>query len=373
MLGLLRGAPHTVQLVESFVDEQASIPVIVLAPLCDGTLYDRIEAHPFSPYTRDHALRWSLQLCTAVLEFMRRDVCHEDLSAKNVLLDGGDLWVADPGVALEALHYGIPSGRALKCQSRTLAPEINNGRFDMRSDWFSVGACMWLLFTGSTSAPVAGGSFVSLVAAHGTREALAAAFETASEALLPDAAERRVVSEVVCGLLEPRPQDRMTPSLAINRLGPLLPGWSLPGREGLVELLKMCEENQDGDHGIGLLKLSAGLAKLTAKGKIKPMRFDSDSKAVEDGADYHPDALYALEEAWWRMCRHEHFEVRPMTVIGAEPTGSILRPAYESANVDPPCLQLAGILTTLAKEHRILQQRWWALQLVDAALEQAKQ
>jgi serine/threonine protein kinase len=368
MFDLLRGAPFTLQLIESFCDVHTGIPVLVTAPLCACTLQERIAMHAEGAalYSRDEALRWSLQLCTAVLDFMNRQVCHEDLSPRNILLTTvqGDVVVADPGVALKSRQYGIPSEQAMRHMSRTLAPEVTGGdRFDMRSDWFGVGACMCMLFMGSLAAPLGQDGVIGLELAEWVMQDCQAMTQ-----LLPDESERAIVCEVLLGLLEPRPQDRMTPNLAINRLAWLVPSWPLPGGEGMRRVLLDCEDDDMGDNGVFKLSLESGFAKHSNRGRIPPGQGeaqDSHSSYPEKGElrEHYPDALYAMEEAWWRTLKSGPPIPKP---------GEAGRQSSMEEDMFNPRNGPANLVGELATEHAKLGQIWWALQLFDSALELAQ-
>lgn len=229
----------------------------------------------------------------------------------------------------------------------------------MRSDWYGVGACMCMLFMGSLAAPLGQEGVIGLELAEWIVQD-----SDAMKQLLPGERERAIVCEVLLGLLEPRPQDRMTPNLASNRLARLVPDWPLPGGEGLRRLLLECEEDDSmGDRGVFKLEVASGSAKHMGKGRVLYGQ-EEDGEPLEDR---YPDALYALEEAWWRSLKGG-----PSTPKPGEADCEL--PSRQSSMEDMfnPRNGPANLVVELAKEHATLGQIWWALQLFDSALELAQ-
>jgi len=148
-----------------------------------------------------HALASALDFAhTADDQGEATGIIHRDVSPSNVLLsDGGEIKLADFGIAKAVNHPGSVQSGALKGKIPYMAPEYAIGRqCSARSDLFSLGVLLYECLTGYR--PFDGGSDIQTLdrARNGTHDLLREAAPEAPAAL----------ADAIESLLAPRPVDR---------------------------------------------------------------------------------------------------------------------------------------------------------------------
>ena len=148
-----------------------------------------------------HALASALDFAhTADDQGEATGIIHRDVSPSNVLLsDGGEIKLADFGIAKAVNHPGSAQSGALKGKIPYMAPEYAIGRqCSARSDLFSLGVLLYECLTGYR--PFDGGSDIQTLdrARNGTHDLLREAAPEAPAAL----------ADAIESLLAPRPVDR---------------------------------------------------------------------------------------------------------------------------------------------------------------------
>jgi serine/threonine protein kinase len=105
--------------------------------------------------SRDRRLRLEIimrvmgQLCDALAYAHGEEIIHRDVKPSNILLDGGDISLADFGLAKRAyVRYGLTKFGVSLGTPGFMAPEQSKGRMvDYRADVYSAGAVLYRLLT----------------------------------------------------------------------------------------------------------------------------------------------------------------------------------------------------------------------------------
>ena len=113
-----------------------------------GTLADIIDSKEI--LKTEEIVNILVQICSGVEEVHKLNIVHRDIKPENILIDNfGRVKIADFGIAA---HMSSPSSSAkeeLMGSVNYLSPEyIEHGRFDLRSDVYSIGIVAYELVTG---------------------------------------------------------------------------------------------------------------------------------------------------------------------------------------------------------------------------------
>eukprot|EP00927_Polykrikos_kofoidii_P057051 TRINITY_DN51161_c0_g1_i1.p1 TRINITY_DN51161_c0_g1~~TRINITY_DN51161_c0_g1_i1.p1 ORF type:complete len:377 (-),score=51.72 TRINITY_DN51161_c0_g1_i1:20-1150(-) len=194
-----------------------SVNTFVLTSFASGgDLFNWMETAGPVGFEREQMIRpISNQIFTAVRMLHDRGIAHRDLSPENILLS----YDGQKGVSVKLIDFGMASlGRFCgkpRGKPSFQAPEMHSANWydSYLSDAFQLGVVMYALATQDypwdSTIPGACNKF-SFIEAHGLREFLAIreVYQNPSEVLI-DAIDPEFL-EVVEGLLQFRPEDRLT-------------------------------------------------------------------------------------------------------------------------------------------------------------------
>lgn len=138
--------PHVrvARLVDSFIDDSHGGCCLVTTPVARTDLSKLLSSCPQQDYSLDDALRWTLDIATALSALHRTaKLYHGDVSPRNVLLGhDGHAYLTDYGIAVHNHPYGgAREDLPLAKYSASVAPEMMTGerRFDASADVWSWG------------------------------------------------------------------------------------------------------------------------------------------------------------------------------------------------------------------------------------------
>lgn len=195
--------PNIVQILDFGEDKLHAY--IAMPFFSEGTLQDRIRRAPLDPFEVGRLLG---DISSALAFAHRHGVVHRDVKASNILIDKqGRAHLADFGFAhIKDLSVSL-TGSALIGTPAYMSPEQSRGaEIDERSDQYSLGVVLYLLFTGVL--PFAGDTPMAVAVQH-INEPL-----PHPRKFKPDLPER--VSQVILRALAKDPEQRFESIAALN-------------------------------------------------------------------------------------------------------------------------------------------------------------
>lgn len=145
------------------VGHQNNIHFIVMEIVVGPTLKRFIQEKGALPYRQ--ALDFSMQICAALEHAHSKHIIHRDIKPQNMIVsDNGQIKVTDFGIARATVSSTTKLGSVMG-SAHYLSPEQARGGFtDERSDIYSLGICMYEMFTGTL--PFDGDNAVSVAMQH---------------------------------------------------------------------------------------------------------------------------------------------------------------------------------------------------------------
>lgn len=178
------------------------VPWFAMRYVAGETLQERLDSgEAFSP---DKLKSIGLQMAAALEAAHSGGIVHRDIKPANVLFDeeGERLWVCDFGIARCSEDPSLTYPGAIAGTPRFMSPEQAAGEeVDFRSDYFSLGAVLFLCATGEH---VAGGATTLSVLSELREERF---FDWVEQALRPWPVWLR---RLILALLRPEPEKRLT-------------------------------------------------------------------------------------------------------------------------------------------------------------------
>lgn len=158
--------PHVVSIYD--VGRQDDISYIVMEYVEGVTLKEYLSKNGALPWKK--ALNFSLQICSALEHAHSKHIIHRDIKPHNIIVSQDDeLKVTDFGIARATSSVTTNVGTNFLGSAHYLSPEQARGGFtDERSDIYSLGVCMYEMFTGTL--PFNGESPVSVAMQHLQKE-----------------------------------------------------------------------------------------------------------------------------------------------------------------------------------------------------------
>lgn len=210
---------HDFELSQRVTSPYVAKPVDLVGSGDNLTLVlEDLEARPLDgwltegPVPLDTALEWAVQLARAVADIHSAGIVHKAISPASVLCAerGTGLKVFDFGAAMTLERdVGTPQDTPLDTAMLAFTSPEQTGRtnrvIDYRSDYYSLGATLYALFTGKP--PFAGDDPLTLVHAHFARTPVAPS--TLNSAVPP------ALSAIILKLLQKAPEDRYQSSQGI--------------------------------------------------------------------------------------------------------------------------------------------------------------
>jgi serine/threonine protein kinase len=189
---------NVVQLYESGSDEDTGQMYFAMEFVDGETLGDRLKRLRRLPW--DQAVDIGLQICTALKSAHNAGIIHRDLKPSNLLLGkDGVVKLTDFGVAQLFASQRLTVTGGVIGTAEYMSPEQTEGkRATKTSDLYSLGAVLYVMLTGRP--PFTGKTALDILRKHQV-----ARFDRPS-LYVPDMP--RVLEDVVCQLLEKKPDDR---------------------------------------------------------------------------------------------------------------------------------------------------------------------
>ena len=190
--------PHIVRLFESGHDEATDQMFFAMEYVAGETLVDCIRANRRLPW--EQSVDIALQICSALKAAHATGVVHRDLKPSNLLIgNDGIVKLTDFGVAQVFAAQRLTATGGIIGTAEYMSPEQAQGRRCTRaSDLYSLGAVLYVMLTGRP--PFTGRNAVEIIQKHST-----ARFDRPT-LYSPDIP--KILEDVVCNLLEKKPEDR---------------------------------------------------------------------------------------------------------------------------------------------------------------------
>jgi len=136
--------PGVVRVFDTGIDEDLCF---IVMELYEGTtLADRLRDGPLPP---EEAARIARGMLEGLAHAHEQEVVHRDVKPGNVLLHGGQVKVADFGIAKAAYGGDLTTTGTLLGTARYLAPEqVDAASVDHRADLYAVGVVLYEMLTG---------------------------------------------------------------------------------------------------------------------------------------------------------------------------------------------------------------------------------
>jgi len=136
--------PGVVRVFDTGIDEDLCF---IVMELYEGTtLADRLQEGPLPP---EEAARIARAMLEGLAHAHGQEVVHRDVKPGNVLLHGGQVKVADFGIAKAAYGGDLTTTGTLLGTARYLAPEqVDAASVDHRADLYAVGVVLYEMLTG---------------------------------------------------------------------------------------------------------------------------------------------------------------------------------------------------------------------------------
>ncbi|NQV28181.1 MAG: protein kinase [Rhodopirellula sp.] len=198
--------PHIVKLYESGRDEETDQMYFAMEYVEGETLIECIRANRRLPW--EQSVDIAIQICSALKAAHATGVIHRDLKPSNLLIgDDGIVKLTDFGVAQVFAAQRLTSTGGIIGTAEYMSPEQAQGRRCTRaSDLYSLGAVLYAMLTGRP--PFTGQNAVEIIQKHST-----ARFDRPS-LYAPDVP--RILEDVVCRLLEKKPEDRYSDAHVVS-------------------------------------------------------------------------------------------------------------------------------------------------------------
>ncbi|MDA1162738.1 MAG: protein kinase [Planctomycetota bacterium] len=198
--------PHIVKLFESGHDLDTDQMYFAMEYVEGQTLADCIRS--------EHRLSWdrsvdiAIQVCAALKTAHASGVVHRDLKPSNLLIgNDGIVKLTDFGVAQVFAAQRLTVTGGIIGTAEYMSPEQAQGRRCTRtSDLYSLGAVLYVMLTGRP--PFTGKNAVEIIQKHST-----ARFDRPG-LYVPDLP--RILEDVVCKLLEKKPEDRYSDAHVVS-------------------------------------------------------------------------------------------------------------------------------------------------------------
>ena len=198
--------PHIVKLFESGHDENSDQMYFAMEYVEGKTLTDCIRAERRLSW--DQSVDIAIQICSALKTAHAAGVVHRDLKPSNLLIgEDGIVKLTDFGVAQVFAAQRLTVTGGIIGTAEYMSPEQAQGRRCTRtSDLYSLGAVLYVMLTGRP--PFTGKNAIDIIQKHST-----ARFDRPSlyASDLP-----RLLEDVVCKLLEKKPEDRYSDAHVVS-------------------------------------------------------------------------------------------------------------------------------------------------------------
>jgi serine/threonine protein kinase len=198
--------PHIVKLFESGHDENSDQMYFAMEYVEGKTLTDCIRAERRLSW--DQSVDIAIQICSALKTAHAAGVVHRDLKPSNLLIgEDGIVKLTDFGVAQVFAAQRLTVTGGIIGTAEYMSPEQAQGRRCTRtSDLYSLGAVLYVMLTGRP--PFTGKNAIDIIQKHS-----AARFDRPSlyASDLP-----RLLEDVVCKLLEKKPEDRYSDAHVVS-------------------------------------------------------------------------------------------------------------------------------------------------------------
>lgn len=190
--------PHIVSAFDSGTDEDSEQMYFAMEFVDGPTLGEKIRDERRLPW--DQAVDIALQICTALKAAHNAGIVHRDLKPSNLLVGSdGVVKLTDFGVAQVFAAQRLTVTGGIIGTAEYMSPEQANGqRCSKSSDLYSLGAVLYVMLTGRP--PFTGKTSLDIIRQH-----LTANFDRPS-LYAPEIP--RQLEELVCNLLEKKPDDR---------------------------------------------------------------------------------------------------------------------------------------------------------------------
>lgn len=219
--------PNIVELYESGSDDDTEQLYFAMEFVDGETLGDRLKR--LRRLTWDQTVDIGLQICTALKAAHNAGIIHRDLKPSNLLLgNDGVVKLTDFGVAQLFATQRLTITGGVIGTAEYMSPEQTEGRRATKaSDLYSLGAVLYVMLTGRP--PFTGKTSLDILRKHQV-----ARFDRPS-LYVPDIP--RVLEDVVCKLLEKKPEDRYGDAHIVSlRLKEVVKRVELAHREGEKEM-----------------------------------------------------------------------------------------------------------------------------------------
>jgi serine/threonine-protein kinase len=137
-------SPRVVRVID--VDTDASMPFLVMEFVPGPTLGELVRES--GRLTPDEALRIAIEVARALAAAQAAGIVHRDLKPDNIKLADGQVKVLDFGIARLALADGPTITGEYLGTPEYSAPELLEGRGDIRSDIYALGVILFRLIEG---------------------------------------------------------------------------------------------------------------------------------------------------------------------------------------------------------------------------------
>lgn len=138
--------PGVVRVFDTGIDGELCFIVMELYE--GATLADRLQGGPLPP---EEASRIARNMLDGLAHAHQQEVVHRDVKPGNVLLHGGQVKLADFGIAKAAYGGDLTTTGSLLGTARYLAPEqVDAATVDHRADLYAVGIVLYEMLTGRT-------------------------------------------------------------------------------------------------------------------------------------------------------------------------------------------------------------------------------